>query len=104
MPIDRTPPGSGVNPPTTVVPSTRVTVASAFSSITIHEPHQRVRSLAQVVVELADQRGMVRAESNRAHTPRASACLREQPPELNRWNQRVDRRARPPRSTTRRTT
>ena len=39
--------------PTTVMPTTRVTVAFPFSTIKIQEPDARMRALAQLVSELA---------------------------------------------------
>lgn len=56
MPINATsPPGSKPgNLPTTVAPSTRVTVALPFSTIKIHEPDERIHLLAGIVAELAE--------------------------------------------------
>ena len=57
MPTDRaqSPDGRrGGDPPTTVAPSTRVTVAFPFSTIKMHEPDERLRLLAMIVADLAD--------------------------------------------------
>ena len=45
---------SGRKAPATVVNGTRVTIAFPFSHLTVSEPGQEVRALAELVVELAD--------------------------------------------------
>jgi len=66
------------NAPTTVVPTNRVTVAFPFSTIKIHEPDERVRRLAEIVADLADQLATIQPSAAAAEMQaRAHACASE---------------------------